>query len=294
MPLVGNFRLNTGRRNGNADDHGRYQLHTLSRDIQPKGNGHKETIEASTQDRPKDTAHHAALSHQRLADDQRSKGDGDHTSTQVNIAALLILGQDSARQSGKGTGNAKAHGNGKGRIHRGSFDHIRAVAGGTNGKTKPGFQETCKQQGHQNYNQRRKDQFIPAAQGQRFLHHGKDGITFEYTHRGGKTHDRQIDGVKARIDNDTSQNTLYAKAGLEGSRNITGNNAGQHGGKQSQNRMTQQRYLAAYRTAKGKTSVCRKIRNIQDRIAYKQGDRHKGVDTAKLKGCLYRPQGKNR
>ena len=84
---------------GHSHDDGADQFHGSSRDVEAEGHRHDKTVEAAAEHDAQHTAHHRPLAHQRFADDEGSQCDGHHAGAYVDVAALLVLSQQTA---GKG------------------------------------------------------------------------------------------------------------------------------------------------------------------------------------------------
>ena len=285
--LKGKLCPDGGHRDGYSHDEGAHQLHGGGGHIEAQGHGHDKAIQAAAKHHAQHPAHHGALAHQRFADDKGSQCNGHHAGAHVDVAALLVLGQQAAGKGGQRARDAQAHCDGEGRVDAGGPHHGGVVAGGADGKAQPGAQETH-HGGTGEYNDRRRDdQLIPAARkGQCGFCQREYRIGLDQGHRGRKAHDRQIDGVQAGVHDDACHDALNAQTCLQKGGDKARTHTRRHGREQGQNGVARQRHLAGHGTAKGEAAIGGQVGNVQDRIAQKQRQRHQTVNAAQLQRRL--------
>ena len=288
LPLFKGQAVLDGRhRDGNGYDEGRHQLHGGRRNIEAQGHRHNEAVQAAAEHDAQHPAHHGALAHQRLADDERSQCDGHHAGAHVDIAALLVLGQQTAGQGRQRTGDAQAHRDGKGRIDAGRPHHGGVVAGRPDGQAQPGAQKSHHPGTGQRDDHHGQHQLIPAARkGQRCFGQREDRVRLDQRQRRRKAHDRQIDGIKAGVHDDARHDALDAEAGLQKGCDETGAHTGRHRRQQGQKGVAGQCNLAGHSAAQREAAIGGQVCNIQNGIAQEQSQRNEGVDAAQFQRGL--------
>ena len=290
----GDLLADGGHRDGHRHDQGRDQLHGRGGHVEPQGHRHDEAVQAAAKDHAAHPQHHRALAQQRLANDEGGQGDGHHAGAHVDVAALLVLGQQGAGQGGQAARDAQAHHDGVARVDAGSADHGGVVAGGPDGQAQPGAEEPDHQHAGDQDDRRHQNQLIPAAgKGQQLFPEGEHRVHPHQAHVGGEAHHRQVDGVQAGVDDDAGHDAFHPEARLQKGCDEAGQHPRRHGGKEGQHRVAGHGHLTADRTAQGEASVGGQVGDVQNGIAQKQRQRHQRVNAAQLQGRLQDVDRKN-